>query len=134
VPEFRTFSTAAPEGAPAAATKPGHDLGKAITALRRGETVLIRDDRLNVLAIAAELVGEENLRRLHENAAGRARVVLTRRRAVALGLASREDLSGALSIPVAAELAAAVIRKLADPAASLGAEPPCSGAMQRPLR
>jgi len=127
VPEFRTFSTAAPEGAPAAATKPGHDLGKAITALRRGETVLIRDDRLNVLAIAAELVGEENLRRLHENAAGRARVVLTRRRAVALGLASREDLSGALSIPVAAELAAAVIRKLADPAASLGAEPPGLG-------
>ncbi|HEV2097525.1 MAG TPA: GTP cyclohydrolase II [Stellaceae bacterium] len=127
MPEFRTISTATREGAPSAAKTPDHDLGEAITALRRGEAVLIRDDRLSVLAIAAELVGDENLRRLHENAGGRARVVLTRRRAVALGLAPREDLSGAMSVPVAPELAAAVIRKLADPAASLGAEPPGLG-------
>jgi GTP cyclohydrolase II len=127
VPEFRTIPTAAPEGGPPAAPKAGDGLGKAITALRRGETVLLRDDTLSVLAIAAELVGEENLRRLHENTAARARVVLTRRRAVALGLAPREDLSGALSIPVAPQLTAAVIRKLADPAASLGAEPPGLG-------
>ena len=55
------------------------------------------------------------------------RVVLTRRRAVALGLARREDLSGAVSISLAPELPAVVIRNLADPAASLGADPPGLG-------
>ena len=30
-------------------------LGEAITALRRGEPVLIRDDEINVLAVAAEI-------------------------------------------------------------------------------
>jgi GTP cyclohydrolase II len=102
-------------------------LGEAITALRRGEPVLIRDDRISVLAIAAELVTEENLRRLREISRARARVVLTRRRAVALGLAPRADLSGALTIAVSSEMPAAVIRNLADPAASLGAEPPGFG-------
>jgi GTP cyclohydrolase II len=127
VPEFRSISTAARDRVAPPPTMAGHDLGRAITALRRGETVLIRDDRLSVLTIAAELVDEENLRRLHDTAAGQARVVLTRRRAVALGLAPRDDLSGALSVPVASQLTAAVIRKLADPAASLGAEPPGLG-------
>ena len=55
------------------------------------------------------------------------RVVLTRRRAVALGLAQRDALSGAVSISLAPELPAAVIRNLADPAASLGADPPGLG-------
>ena len=41
--------------------------------LRRGEPVLIRDDRLSVLAIAAELVTEENLRRLRQIAGSGAR-------------------------------------------------------------
>src|SRR4029077_3647076 len=102
-------------------------LGQAITALRRGEPVLIRDDRISVLAVAAELVNEENLRRLREISRAPARVVLTRRRAVALGLAPREELSGALTISVSPEMPAAVIRNLADPAASLGAEPPGFG-------
>ena len=100
MPEFKTISTAAHDGVPPAQTNAGRDLGRAITALRRGEPVLIRDDRLNVLAIAAELVSEENLRRLREVSATSPRVVLTRRRAVALGLAPREDLSGALTISV----------------------------------
>jgi GTP cyclohydrolase II len=125
VPEFRTIATTARDGVPT--VQAGSDLGKAITALRRGEPVLIRDDRTSVLAVAAELVGEENLQRLRAIAAGPAMVVLTRRRAVALGLAPREGLSGALSIPVAAQLPATVIRNLADPAASLGAEPPGLG-------
>jgi GTP cyclohydrolase II len=103
-------------------------LGAAITALRRGEPVLVRDDDINVLTIAAELATEENLRRLREVSKAPARVVLTRRRAVALGLASRIELSGALTISVAADLPVAVIRNLADPAASLGAEPPWFGA------
>src|SRR5271170_914433 len=98
-------------------------LGEAITALRRGEPVLVRDDEINVLAVAAELATEENLQRLREISRAPARVVLTRRRAVALGLAAREELSGALTISVSYELPAAVIRNLADPAASLGAEP-----------
>ena len=102
-------------------------LGQAITALRRGEPVLIRDDRISVLAVAAELVNEENLRRLREISRAPARVVLTRRRAVALGLAPREELSGALTISVSPEMPAEVIRNLADPAASLGAEPPGFG-------
>jgi GTP cyclohydrolase II len=102
-------------------------LGEAVTAFRRGEPVLIRNDQINVLAVAAELVNEENLRRLREISQAPARVVLTRRRAVALGLAPREELSGALTISVSPEMPAAVIRNLADPAASLGAEPPGFG-------
>jgi GTP cyclohydrolase II len=67
-------------------------LGEAIAALRRGAPVLIRDDEINVLAVAAELATEENLQRLREISQAPARVVLTRRRAVALGLAARDDL------------------------------------------
>jgi GTP cyclohydrolase II len=69
----------------------------------------------------------DHLGRLRAISAGPARVVLTRRRAVALGLAPRAELSGALAIPVAPDLPATVIRNLADPAASLGAEPPGLG-------
>jgi GTP cyclohydrolase II len=127
VPESKMIATAARNGGPPARSRAGHDLAAAITALRRGEPVLIRDDRLSVLAIAAELVTEENLQRLREVASTPPRVVLTRRRAVALGLAPREDLSGAMTISVSPEMPATVIRNLADPAASLGAEPPGFG-------
>jgi GTP cyclohydrolase II len=89
--------------------------------------VLIRDDQISVLAVAAELVTEDNLHRLREISRAPARVVLTRRRAVALGLASRAELSGALTISVSSDMPAAVIRNLADPGASLGAEPPGFG-------
>ena len=120
----------------AAMTHPttGRALSEAITALRRGEPVLIRDDEIAVLAIAAELVTEENLRRLRDISREQARVVLTRRRAVALGLAARDELSGAVTVPVSSELSAAVIRNLADPAASLGAEPPGLGPRPLPAR
>ena len=97
VPESRTIAPAYGDGAGAPQCT-GRSLGEAITALRRGEPVLIRDDQISVLAIAAELVSEQNLRRLHEISQAPARVVLTRRRAVALGLAPREELSGALTI------------------------------------
>ena len=122
VPQSTTFAAARGESA---AVPPS--LAEAITVLRRGEPVLIRDDRISVLAVAAELVSEENLRRLREISGAPARIVLTRRRAVALGLAPREELSGALTISVAPEMPAAVIRNLANPAASLGAEPPGFG-------
>ena len=112
---------------PAVEPKAGQSLGAGIAALRRGEPVLIRDDRISVLAIAAELATEEILLRLREFSRAPARVVLTRRRAVALGLAPREELSGALTISVSPEMPAVVIRNLANPAASLGAEPPGFG-------
>ena len=127
VPDLRILSAAAPGGGAAAQSDAGLDLGRAITALRRGEPVLIRDERLSVLVIAAELVTEENLRRLRQVSPTSPRVVLTRRRAVALGLAPREDLSGAMTISVSPEMPAAVIRNLAEPGASLGAEPPGFG-------
>jgi GTP cyclohydrolase II len=127
VPDRETISTAG-GGAAAPETDAAHTLAVAITALRRGEPVLIRDDAISVLAIAAELATEESLARLRAVSSAPARVVLTRRRAVALGLAPRTDLSGALTISVSPELPVAVIRNLADPAASLGAEPPGFGA------
>src|SRR5689334_3400266 len=101
----------------------GRAIDAAITALRRGEPVLLCDETDAVLALAAEFVSEDNLGRLRHVSKRPLRAVLTRRRAVALGLAEREGLSGAVSIALAPELPAAVIRNLADPAASLGAEP-----------
>ena len=102
-------------------------LDAAIVALRRGEPVLLAEGDDVVLAIAGELVTEDSLRRLREVADRPLGIALTRRRAVALGLAPRDDLSGAVAIAVAPDLPAAVIRNLADPAASLGAEPPGIG-------
>jgi GTP cyclohydrolase II len=127
VPETRTIAKSAPGNVSTLPAEADRALGKAITALRRGEPVLIRDDQISLLAIAAELVTEEHLGRLRAISRGSARVVLTRRRAVALGLASRDNLSGALTIAVSPEMPALVIRNLADPGASLGAEPPGFG-------
>jgi len=126
VPEPRTVATAQGD-TPGAQPTTGRSLGEAIAALRRGEPVLIRDEEISVLAVAAELVTEDNLHRLREISRAPARVVLTRRRAVALGLAPRTELSGALTISVSPDMPAAVIRNLADPGASLGAEPPGFG-------
>jgi GTP cyclohydrolase II len=105
----------------------GRVLDAAIVALRRGEPVLLDGRERPVLALAAEFVDDDNLARLRAVADRKLRVVLTRRRAVALGLAGRDALSGAVSISLAPLLSAAVIRNLADPAASLGAEPPGLG-------
>jgi hypothetical protein len=99
-------------------------LDEAIVAFRRGDVVLLDGENGAVLAVAAELVTDENLDRLRNMSSRRLSVVLTRRRAVALGLAPRSALAGAVRVTVAAQLSAAVIRNLADPAASLGAEPP----------
>jgi GTP cyclohydrolase II len=123
------------ENAEAARHAAGRALGEAIFALRRGEPVLIRDKQQGkesgVLALAAEIAGDDGIARLRTISGAPAFVVLTRRRAVALGLAARHGgssrLSGALSIPVLPSLPAVVVRKLADPAASLGAEPPGFG-------
>jgi GTP cyclohydrolase II len=105
----------------------GQAIDAALSALRRGEPVLLYGQGEAVLALAAEFVNEDNLQRLRQVSARPLRAVLTRRRAVALGLARREALSGAVSIALAPELPAGVIRNLADPAASLGADPPGLG-------
>jgi GTP cyclohydrolase II len=108
-----------------AACRPaGHALDAAIVALRRGEAVLLCGREETVLALAAEFVDDGNLQRLRQVSARQLHLVLTRRRAVALGLALRDAPSGAVSITLTPELPAAVIRDLADPAASLGVEPP----------
>ena len=125
--ENKTVANAAPGKSSASQTDAGPALANAVTALRRGEPVLIRDNQISVLAVAAELATEEHLRRLRVISQAPARIVLTRRRAVALGLAPRENLAGALTIAVSPEMPAAVIRNLADPGASLGVEPPGFG-------
>ena len=103
MPQSRTVPTPRSD---IAGTQPntGRSLGEAIAAFRRAEPVLIRDDQISVLAIAAELVTEDNLHRLREISRSPARVVLTRRRAVALGLAPRAELSGALTISVSSDM------------------------------
>ena len=124
----RSVSSATPAPAPKDPRRAsGHALDEAILALRRGDPVLLDGENGAVLAVAAELVTEESLARLRNMTSRRLSVVVTRRRAVALGLAARSDLAGAVRITVAPQLSAAVIRKLADPAASLGAEPPGLG-------
>jgi GTP cyclohydrolase II len=111
----------------------GRALDAAIVALRRGEAVLLYErDATAALALAAEFVDDGNLARLRAAAARPLRMVLTRRRAVALGLAPREGLAGAVSIALGPLLSAAVIRNLADPAASLGVEPPGLGRAPEP--
>ncbi len=105
----------------------GRALDAAIVALRRGEPVLLDGQGHALLALAAESVNDDNLARLRAVADRKLRMVLTRRRAVALGLAGRDALAGAVSLTLAPDLSAAVIRNLADPAASLGAEPPGLG-------
>src|SRR5205823_14092752 len=96
--------------------------------LRRGDPVLLTGARDGMaLVVAAELVNDDNLRRLHEISTRSPNVVLTRRRAVALGLAPRDALSGAAAIALAPALPATVIPNLPDPAASLGAAPPGLG-------
>ena len=102
-------------------------LDAAIIAFRRGDPVLLDGENGAVLAVSAELVTEASLALLRNMSSRRLSVVVTRRRAVALGLAPREALSGTVRVTVAPHLSAAVIRKLADPAASLGAEPPGLG-------
>jgi len=110
----------------------GPRLDGAIIALRRGEPVLLDGDQ-PVLTLAAEFVDDDKLARLRAVTDQPLRMVLTRRRAVALGLAPREGArSGAVSIMVAPQLSAAVIRNLADPATSLGAEPPGLGPLPLP--
>jgi GTP cyclohydrolase II len=121
-------SNPSPDASGPSPRRPAATLDTAIVKLRRGEPVLLTGAQDGpVLALSAELVGDDNLRRLRDSSVQPLSVVLTRRRAVALGLAPRDELSGAVAIALAPEVSAAVIRNLTDPAASLGADPPGLG-------
>jgi GTP cyclohydrolase II len=109
----------------------GRLLDAAIVALRRGEPVLLTGRDRVLLMLAAEFVAPDNLARLRAVADRPLHIVLTRRRAVALGFARRDAdpgaLSGAVSLALSSQISAEIIRNLADPAASLGVEPPGLG-------
>jgi GTP cyclohydrolase II len=92
---------------------------RAITDLRRGGFVLLRDAGTALLAQAAETVNPESLVRLKQLAGESLSLVLTRRRAAALGLveAPREK-GGTVLLRLAGDAAAAVLRDLADPGAA----------------
>ncbi|MBV9827792.1 MAG: GTP cyclohydrolase II [Alphaproteobacteria bacterium] len=123
-----------PIAPPSAVAPLGGALDKATLCLRRGEVVLLDGAEETVLALAAEFVDDDNLARLRSVSERPPQIVLTRRRAVSLGLAPRDDLTGAVTMALPQHLPAAVIRKLADPAASLGAEPPGLGSALRGAR
>jgi len=90
---------------------------RAITDLRRGGFVLLRQATAALLAQAAEAVSPESLARLR-HLAGEPSLVLTRRRAAALGLAEPpSDKGGAVMLRLAADAQAAELSELADPGA-----------------
>ena len=92
-------------------------IDRAITDLRRGGFVLLRQAGAVLLAQAAEGVSPESLSRLR-HLASEPSLVLTRRRAAALGLAEPpSDKGGAVLLPLAADARAEELRDLADPGA-----------------
>src|SRR5439155_262797 len=68
--------------------EPANRLDAAVVALRRGEPVLLDDKGHAVLVLAGEFVDDANLARLRAVSGRPLHMVLTRRRAVALGLAA----------------------------------------------
>ena len=91
---------------------------RAITDLRRGCPVLLRDGKTALLVQAAEAIAPESLERLRTLAGQPLSLVLTRRRAAALGLAEPPSgKGGAVLLRLGAETAAAELRDLADPGA-----------------
>jgi GTP cyclohydrolase II len=96
---------------------------RAITDLRRGGMVLLREGGAALIAQAAEAVTAESLVRLRGLAGGALSLALTRRRAAALGLAEPPSgKGGAVLLLLAEDAAAEELRDLADPGAET-AEP-----------
>jgi GTP cyclohydrolase II len=96
---------------------------RAITDLRRGGMVLLREGGAALIAQAAEAVTAESLVRLRGLAGGALSLALTRRRAAALGLAEPPSgKGGAVLLLLAEDAAAEELRDLADPGAE-AAEP-----------
>jgi GTP cyclohydrolase II len=98
-------------------------IDRAITDLRRGGLVLVRESGGALMAQAAEAVSADSLARLREFCGGPLSLVLTRRRAAALGLSEPpSDKGGAVTLRLAAGTEAQVLRDLADPGATTAAE------------
>jgi GTP cyclohydrolase II len=94
------------------------DIDRAITDLRRGGLVAIRDHERAILAEAAEAVTPECLAWLTRVASEPPALILTRRRAAALRLADPpRGPAGAIRIVLPANASAAELRDLADPQA-----------------
>jgi GTP cyclohydrolase II len=100
------------------------DIDRAITDLRRGGLVLVRDAGRALLVEAAEAITPECLARLHAAAPERPSLILTRRRAAALHLAEPpRGPAGAMRIALPSGITATELRDLADPQAISAASP-----------
>jgi GTP cyclohydrolase II len=89
---------------------------RAITDLRRGGFVLLRDGGTALAAQAAEGVTADSLARLAGLAGGPMSLALTRRRAAALGLIEAPSgKGGAVLLRIAPDATAEELRELADP-------------------
>ncbi|HXZ00544.1 MAG TPA: GTP cyclohydrolase II [Stellaceae bacterium] len=99
---------------------------RAITDLRRGGLVLLRDGAAMLAVQAAEAVTPESLDRLKTLSGEALSLVLTRRRAAALGLAEPPSgKGGAVLLLLPADQDAEALRDLADPGAeAAGSAPP----------
>ncbi|MBX6366499.1 MAG: GTP cyclohydrolase II [Rhodospirillales bacterium] len=94
------------------------DIDRAITDLRRGGVVALRDEKRAFLAEAAEAITAESLARLASAARERPSLILTRRRAAALRLAGPpRGPAGAMRVALPPDVTAAELRDLADPQA-----------------
>jgi GTP cyclohydrolase II len=101
-------------------------IDRAITDLRRGSLVLLRDGATALVVQAAEAITPESLERLKTLSGAAPSLVLTRRRAAALGLVEPPSgKGGAVLLLLATDAAADALRDLADPAAATtGRVPP----------
>jgi GTP cyclohydrolase II len=98
---------------------------RAITDLRRGLPVVLRDGKAALLVQAAEAIAPESLERLRRLSGQGLWLILTRRRAAALGLAEPPSgKGGAVLLRLAPDAAAAELRDLADPGAEARPQPP----------
>lgn len=94
-------------------------VGRALTDLRRGESVLLAERGTTCLLVqAAEAVTPASLAQLRNLTHGDLSLALTRRRAAALGLAAPAfGPGGTIVLPISDTTEATVLRDLADPAA-----------------
>jgi GTP cyclohydrolase II len=100
-------------------TRTLRQIERAVAELRRGGFVVLRDAGVALIALAAETVSPESLARLKTLSGAALSLVLTRRRAAALGLAEPPtEPGGAVLLRVAADVAAGDLRDLADPGAA----------------